>query len=100
MEKQVIFWQKVFNNRDKSWKKVPSFSTLIPVKGVVVGDSTPICGYCGDQEVVHRRRNRRHLFQNPISGLTINVTYVGGKTGTMKNVQQGKEANCWTEETK
>lgn len=98
--KKVTFWQKVFNNRDKNGKKVASFSTLIPVEGIVVGDSTPICGYCREKEIVHSRRNRRHLFQNPIGGLTIDVTYVDGKTGTIENVQQGKEANCWTQETK
>jgi hypothetical protein len=97
MAKQVILWQKVFENRDKEGNKVPSFAVLVPCKATVVGESTPICGTCREPELGHSRRNRRHTFSNPIGGLALDVTYVRGQKARLENVQQGKEANCWTE---
>lgn len=101
MTKQVVFWQKVFVNRDENGKKVPSFPVLVSCKATVVGDSEPICGLCREPERVHAKLGRRHPFTNPVGGKTLEVTYAGGgvagKTKEHLNVQQSKEANCWTE---
>lgn len=91
---KVIYWEKV-PKFDKT-KRVTTF-VLSPLKAQVSGDSEPVCGYCGVPESRHKKRRRKHPFDNPINGQTVEVTFSNSQKHIIKNVQQGKSANSWTE---
>ena len=91
---KVIFWEKV--PKFDTNKRITTF-VKIPVSAELVGDSESICGWCRELEVRHKRKRRRHPFQKPIGGQTLEVTYSNEQTHTRHNVQKGKSANCWTE---
>jgi hypothetical protein len=101
--KQVVFWQKVPKpvQKDEHGQRFTEFE-LVPCQAEVLAESEKVCGICGDPERVHGKPKRRHGFSNPVVGLSLKVTYVGnpgaGQTVKIQNVQQGKKANCWTEE--
>ena len=97
MANKVVFWEKVFNNRDKQGARVPSYPVLVANSAIIMGDSTPICGSCREPEVGHGKRGRKHGYSNPIRGKTLEVTFQNGKTHEVMNVLQGKQANCYTE---
>lgn len=105
--KEVIYWEKVpefikiFKTDQFGRTVIDERGTrfnLSPCKAIVKGDSDPVCGLCREPEASHNRSRRRHPFTHPIGGLTLDVTHVNGIAAQYKNVQQKKEANCYTEE--
>lgn len=98
MEK-VTFWQKVPKFTNKGGKRKTIF-VLKACRAEVVGESESVCGICGDTEGKHsrgrKRPRRRHSFADPIGGLTLDVIYIDGSTGTRHNVLKGKKANHYT----
>lgn len=98
--KKVIFWQKVPKpvQRDDKDNRVTEFE-LVACEAEVIGKSEKVCGICGDPERSHGKSKRRHGFSNPVTDLSLKVTYAGGRaagqTVELHNVQEGEEANCW-----
>jgi hypothetical protein len=95
MSKEVVFWQKAL-------KPFSSEFELVACEAKNLGTSTKVCVVCNEPEQGHGKRGRKHGFMpNSNVGLSLEVTYAGnpgkGQTVELHNVQQGKEANCYTE---